>query len=229
MTVPTARPLPTTTAPPDREAPDADPRPAHRGRRRALFAGVPAVWVLLALVHPRVEADAIYEGLRDDVTLWTGIHAAQLALATGLGAALWLAVRGRRGAAPTLTRLAVPVYLVFFAAFDSVAGIASGLALHRAESLAGDERQGAIAAAEYMLDNRWAGDVSVLWAVAQVALVAAVVGVATTLRRAGAPRLAWGAAFVGVLVSMHAGRPAAIGLVALGIALTTAERHGALR
>jgi hypothetical protein len=176
-----------------------------------------------------VQADAIYEGLRHDVGLWIGVHVAQLVLATGLGAALWLAVRGRHGPAATLTRLAIPVYLVFFAAFDSVAGIASGLALHHAGSLSGDERAGAVSTAEYLLDNRWAGDMSALWSVAQVALVVAILGTATTLRRAGASRLTWIAGFVGVLTCMHAGPPAAVGLVALGTALWTAERQGALR
>jgi hypothetical protein len=184
---------------------------------------------VVALAHPRVQDDAIYEGLRHDVTLWTGIHVAQLVLATGLATALWLTVRGRKGAAPTMTRIAVPIYLAFFAAFDSVAGIASGLALHRAESLGGEERAGAIETAEYLLDNRWAGDVSILWAVAQFALVAAVIGAATTLRHAGAPRITWIAAYAGILVSMHAGPPAAVGLAALGTALWTAERQGALR
>jgi hypothetical protein len=202
---------------------------AARRRRLALFAGVPAGWVVVALVHPMVQADAIYDGLRHDVGLWIGVHVAQLVLATGLGAALWLAVRGRNGPAATITRLAIPVYLVFFAAFDSVAGIASGLALHHAGSLTGDERAGAIGAAEYLLDNRWAGDMSVLWSVAQVALVVAVLGTATTLRHAGASRLTWIAGVVGVLTCMHAGPPAAVGLVALGTALWTAERQGALR
>jgi hypothetical protein len=212
---------------PDRAPPAA--RTGARWRRLGLFAGVPACWVVVALVHPMVQADAIYEGLRHDVGLWVGVHVAQLVLATGLGAALWLAVRGRSGPAATLTRLAVPVYLVFFAAFDSVAGIGSGLALHHAESLTGGERAGAIGTAEYLLDNRWAGDMSALWSVAQVALVVAVLGTAVTLRRAGTRRLTWVAGFVGALACMHAGPPAAVGLVALGTALWTAERQGALR
>jgi hypothetical protein len=216
------------TAPP---GPDAPAGPARRGRpgRLALVAGVPAVWVVLALAHPRVEADAIYEGLRDRVGLWLGIHLAQLALATGLGVALWLAVRHQPGPAATLTRLAVPVYLVFWAAFDAVAGVASGLALHHASSLTGAERDGAASTAEYLLDNRVSGDLSAVWFVGQVALVVAVLGVAFTLRRVGAPRSVWGAAVVGVLVSMHAGPPAAVGLAALGFALWRAERRGLLR
>ena len=172
------------------------------------------------------ELGTIYEDLHDQVDVWIGVHLAQLVLAVGLGSGLWVAVRGRTGRSATLTRLAVPVYLVFFAAFDAVAGIATGLALHHATTLDGAERAGAVSTLEYLADNRFASDFSPVWAIGQTALVVALVGLALTFRRAGATRATWIPAMVGVLAVNHMGPAAAIGFAALAWALWRADREG---
>ncbi len=99
--------------------------------RTALVVGVPTAWAVVALIHPMGGGGSVYEELRDKADLWLGVHIAQLVLSVGLGAALWITVRGRATIAATLTRLAIPVYLVFFAAFDSISGIASALAIRQ--------------------------------------------------------------------------------------------------
>lgn len=194
--------------------------------RRALLVGAPAIWVGVALAHPMGELGTIYEDLHDQVDVWMSVHLLQLVLAVGLGSALWLAVRGHPGTSATLTRLAVPVYLVFFAAFDAVAGIATGLALHHATTLEGAERAGAVSTLEYLADNRFASDFSPVWALGETALLVAIVGAALTFRRAGATRATWVLAMVGVLSVMHSGPPAAIGFAALAVAMWRADRQG---
>ena len=103
-----------------------------------------------------------------------------------------------------MTRLAVPVYLVSFTAFDAVAGVASGLAVRHAESLTGADQAGAASTAEYLLQNRYAGELSPVAAVASFALVAAVIGVALTLRANGARRSVWLASLGALLLNFHA-------------------------
>ena len=191
----------------------------------ALFIGVPVAWIVVALVHPMGGSD-VYESLRDKANLWMGVHFAQLILSLGLAVALWVTVRGRTNVAATVTRVAIPVYLVFFAAFDSVTGIASGLAVRHANSIAGPAQDGAASTAEYLVTNHITADLSPLWAIASLALLVAIAGTAMTLKAAGAAPLVWGTVLVGVLTTMHAGVPAALGLAALAVGLTLASRDG---
>ncbi len=102
------------------------------------LVAVPLAWVVVALVHPQGSGD-VYEGLRDEVGLWIGVHLAQPVLAIGLAAVLWTLLLGKRGTAATVARCAIPVWLVSFTAFDSIAGLASGLAVQHANGLAGAE------------------------------------------------------------------------------------------
>jgi hypothetical protein len=202
-----------------------DSTPFRRsGGREALFVGVPAAWIVVALVHPMGGAGTVFEELHDKADLWLGVHIAQLVLSLGIAAALWITVRGRTTMAATVTRLAIPVYLVFFAAFDSVTGIASALAIRHANSVAGPAQEGAASTAEYLVTNHFTADLSPVWAIASVALVVAVAGTAMTLRSAGAPRLVWGFALAGVLMTVHAGVLAAAGLAALAVGLYLADR-----
>jgi hypothetical protein len=195
-----------------------------RAWRTALILGVPAAWAVVALIHPMGGAGPVYEELHDKANLWLGVHLAQLVLSLGLASALWITVRGRSNVAATLTRLALPVYLVFFAAFDSVTGMGSALAIRHANSIAGPAREGAASAAEYLVTNHITADLSPVWAIATLALVVGIAGTAMTLRAAGAPRVVWGFTLGGVLMTVHAGAIAAAGLALLAVGLYLA--HG---
>ncbi len=198
--------------------------------RRVLLIGTPAAWIVVALLHPAPDNGTIYEDLSGLSGRWLGVHLAQLCLTVLLGAVLWIAVRGRSGLAPILTRCAVPIYLVFFSAFDAVAGIASGLAVRHANGLTGAEQQGAASTAEHLLLNHVAGDASPLAAISTVALTTAVVGVAMTWRNAGAARSVWIPVIGGVLLSLHGAGPIpAVGLGALAYGMFAAERAGLVK
>ncbi len=133
---------------------------------RFLLIGAPVGWIGAVLLHPSASPSLFYtdlclRGLSRSADRWLFVHFAQLALTLALGAALWVAVSGRKGLAPTITRVAAPVYLVFFSAFDSVAGIASGLAVRHARSLSGGELDGAFRRAEVpAAGNHMAGDLT---------------------------------------------------------------------
>lgn len=213
--------------------PSATPGESEVGRRigtapQLLLLAVPLVWVVVALVHPQGNGD-VYDYLDDKVALWLGVHFAQLVLALGLALAFWVLLLGRAGTAATLARLALPVWLVAFSAFDSVTGLASGLAVHHANGLDGPEQSGAASTADYLVDNRFTADFSPLWLLQAVALLTVVIATALVLRSAGASRGLFVAMLGGVLLASHAGALAAIGLLSIAAAIFLAYREGLVR
>jgi hypothetical protein len=209
------------------------PTPSARARRdqltwrTLLVVAAPLAWIPVACLHPAASPGTVYADLAAEADRWLYVHLAQLALTLWLGVALWVAVAGRRGLAAMITRLAVPVYLVSFAAFDTVSGIATGLVVRHAQSLPAEQVDGVASTTEYLAVNHITGDLSPLAVVSGISLTAAVVGVAMTLRSVGASRLVWISAFGGVLLNLHAaGVIPAIGLAAFAAALYTADRRG---
>lgn len=195
--------------------------------RALLLVGAPLAWIPIAFLHPAASPDTVYEDLAAAADRWLFVHFAQLVLTLLFGVALWMAVAGRRGLAATITRVAVPVYLVSFAAFDTVAGIATGLVVRHAQTLPAAQIDGAASTTEYLAMNYMTGDFSPLAFISGISLTAAVVGVAMTLRSVGATRVVWISAFGGVLLNLHAaGVIPAVGLAALAAALYLAERRG---
>jgi hypothetical protein len=195
--------------------------------RTLLLVGAPLAWIPIAFLHPAASPDNVYEDLAAAADRWLFVHFAQLVLTLLFGVALWMAVAGRRGMAATITRVAVPVYLVSFAAFDTVAGIATGLVVRHAQTLPAAQIDGAASTTEYLAMNYMTGDFSPLAFISGISLTAAVVGVAMTLRSVGASRVVWIGAFGGVLLNLHAaGVIPAVGLAALATALYLAERRG---
>jgi hypothetical protein len=196
-----------------------------RGRAWPVFlVAVPLVWIVVALLHPQGNGD-VYDELEDKVGLWLGVHFAQLVLALGLALVFWVLLAGRAGTAATVARLALPVWLVAFSAFDSVTGLASGLAVRHANGLDGPEQAGAASTAEYLVDNRFTGDFSPVWFVQAAALLTAVIATALVLRSAGASRGLFVAMLGGALLVFHAGAIAAIGLLAIAVAIVLAHRE----
>ena len=193
--------------------------------RTAFLVGVPLVWVVVALLHPQGDGD-VFDYLDDKVGLWLGVHFAQPVLALGVAAVLWMLLAGRTSTAATVARVAIPVWLVSFAVFDSVTGLGSGLAVRHAKDLSGPEQQGAASTAEYLLENKVTGDFSPVWFVQAAALLTAVIATALVLRSAGTSRAVFVTMLIGTLLVFHAGPVAAVGLVALAAAFLLADREG---
>ena len=194
-------------------------------RWAAFLAAIPVLWVVVALVHPQGSGD-VYEGLRDEVGLWIGVHLVQPVLAIGLASVLWILLLGKRGTAAVVARCAIPVWLVAFTVFDSIAGLASGLAIRHANALGGAEQAGAASTAQYMLDNHFAGSISPVWLIQATALVTIIIATALALRSAAASRRLFVAMLVGTLHVFHAGPISAVGLVAITVAILLADREG---
>jgi hypothetical protein len=204
---------------------DQDRRAEASPARTMFLVGIPVLWIVVALVHPQGDGD-VYGYLDDKVGLWLGVHFAQPVLSLGVAAVLWMLLAGRESTTATVARVALPVWLVSFAVFDSVTGIASGLAVHHANGLDGPEQQGAGSTADYLVDNRITADFSPVWFVQAAALLTAVIATALVLRAAGASRALFVAMLVGGVLVFHAGPIAAVGLVALAVAFVLADREG---
>ena len=186
--------------------------------RRALLVTVPVLWMGVAFVHPNADPKDPAATLAGHVDTWILVHVAQLFLAAGLAVLLSTLIRGRTGRATTLVRVTMPVYLVMFAAFDSVTGLATGLILKH------DPSNGEVV--ESLIGNGIVGDFSLISQIAQGALVTVLLSTALVLRRAGGSRLVWWPMVGGVLLATHMGPTAAIGLAAIALAAVQADREG---
>jgi hypothetical protein len=150
--------------------------------RRAVLFGTPFLYLVLGLLHPNPDP-----GLGDDTGLFIGLHIAQLVLIGGLACSLWLLVDGIENRAARVARALILPYVITYAAFDAVAGIAMGSVVREANALpAGDQ-----AAAGRLIDalrvETWDGMLfyvatALLWLGAALAVVIAL--------RKSAPRAA---------------------------------------
>jgi hypothetical protein len=187
--------------------PDIDRGPSRRSRLvvAGLAAVVPLLWVPLTLLHPD-SRDLVGES-----DTWLGVHYAQLALTPLLGLGMLQVLHGLSGPAAPVGRIAVVLWLALFSAFDSIAGITTGVLA----------RGGYDEAATYLFDHGLVGGGSVLGWLAQPMWIVVAIASGLALRANGATVLAWASMLGSVLFALHAGWPPAVGLIALAMALWT--------
>jgi hypothetical protein len=183
----------------------------------------PLLWVALAFLHPGGVGNepAPYEGIADDANKWIFVHFSQLVLTPFLAVGVWLLLDGIHSVAATVARASLVVWMVFFSAFDAIAGIAVGVLTRHANSLAGEEREAVVGAIDFLFqDSQLVGgnNFSVLGNLGQFSWVVLVLAATVALWRAGASRLIVGATLLSVLFATHAGYTAAVGLIALFVA-----------
>jgi hypothetical protein len=191
------------------------------------------LWVVLALLHPGGIGNepAPYEGIADDANKWIFVHFSQLVLTPFAAVGMWMLLDGTQSIAATVARASLVIWMVFFSAFDAVAGIAVGVLTRYANSLAGEERQAVIGAIDFLFqDSKFAGgnNFSLLGILGQFSWVVLVFAATVAFWRAGSSRLIVRATLLSVLFAAHAGYPAAVGLIALFLAelLTFRARRG---
>jgi hypothetical protein len=189
------------------------------------FAALAAtlLWVVLTFLHPGGVGNepAPYEGIADDANKWIFVHFSQLVLTPFMAVGVWLLLDGIHSVAATVARASLVVWMVFFSAFDAIAGIAVGVLTRYANGLAGDEQDAVVGAIDFLFqDSKLVGgnNYSVLAGLGQLSWVVLVLAATVALWRAGVRRLIVGATLLSVLFAAHAGYPAAVGLVALFVA-----------
>lgn len=193
-----------------------------------VLLAAPLLWLVPAAVHPVGEP---YQGIADDVDRWIFVHVAQLMLMPFLAAGVWLVLDGLRSVAAWVARSALVLWLVFFSAFDAVAGIGTGVLTRHANSLTGDEREGVVAAIDFLwADSLLAnGGFSILGNLGHLSWVVVAIAAAMALYEARAGRVVVTAMFASVLFASHSGLGAGVGLIALFVAeLLTFRRRSAV-
>ncbi len=155
-------------------------------------------WVAVALVHP-----TSFDG--SNTRMWLIVHIAQFLLAPVIALGVLGLLRGITGHAATLAKCGVVLWAVWFAVYDAVAGVSTGI-------LAG---RGMVDAAYSLMEAVVVGTLGVT---APVLWLLTAASTSLALRDIESPRPTRVAMLCALLVAVHAGLPAAVGFAALGVA-----------
>jgi uncharacterized membrane protein len=188
--------------------------------RRVLLLAPPLAFAAFEGLHPRPEVNA--QAVMDVATWFAAFHAIQLVL-MGLVAVTVAILADELGAARAWsTRLGIGTFLIFFSAYDAVAGIATGLAMRSARDLPAAQQE-----AVFETVKDWPGFDPAVFAlniVGTLGWVVALVGIALIARRGGAPRTEW--IFIGLAgLFLLGGHPFPFGTVAFGCLFIAALLH----
>jgi hypothetical protein len=190
------------------------------GLRRALLLGPPLVLVGFEALHPNPEETV--QSLSDAAMWFAAFHMIQLPLVALVALSVLLFADEFGRATAWTTRIGIGVFLVFFSAYDAVAGIATGLAMRDARELPADQQE-----AVFGIVKDWpALDPAVFWLslVGTAGWVVAVATVAIAARRAGVPTAEWVLLALAALFLL-AGHPAPFGSLAFGALFLAGALH----
>jgi hypothetical protein len=191
------------------------PQPLHR----ALLLTPPFALAVLEVFHPNPDFNV--QALLDASTWFAWFHVIQLVL-TGLVALsvlLFAADYGRANA--WTTRLGIGAFLVFFSAYDTLAGIGTGLAMRSARDLSPAQQEGV-----FLVVKDWPGLAPpfALSILGTGGWILAVGGLALAARRQRDPRRVWVPLALAALFLMG-GHPFPGGTLAFGCFFLAAFFH----
>jgi hypothetical protein len=158
--------------------------PPQRILDTILIVGAPLLLAVVELVHPHP-----HDLMHIDVQRWLAVHYAQIPLFPLAALGVATLVRGKAGIAVCICRVAMFVFGVGWAAWDSVAGVATGILIKAAQNSADP------AALQRAVDLIWThpivgGAPAPLFAVmGSIALSIGCVATAVVLKRSGS---SWG-------------------------------------
>jgi hypothetical protein len=155
-------------------------------QRLAFLIGVPLAWAVLLLFHP-LGGGEVYDDLRDVVTRWQVVHVGTLFFIALMGLAVYLLVRDLAGTASRVSRSAAAVFVVFYGAWEAVAGLTVGALAQYTNGLPAGERSIGADAIESINDNAIVGDFGLLASIGSLGWITAVIAGAIAVRGAGAP------------------------------------------
>jgi hypothetical protein len=154
-------------------------RPKPYTRAEAAFVvGVPLAWGVLLLFHPT--GDEYYAVISDSVTPWLVVHLGTMLFIPLLAAAMFVLLRGIEGTAATVSRVALVVFAVVYAAFEVTVGIGSGILGDAINALPAGERA---AGAELLASYNESGVITVLSTIGGIAWLVAVAAAGLALFR----------------------------------------------
>jgi hypothetical protein len=164
----------------------------------------------LEIAHPQPQMNV--QAIMDASTWFATFHVIQLAL-IGLAALSVLLLADNYGRATSWpTRIGIGMFMIFFSAYDTLAGIGTGLAMRSARDLSAAQQE-----AVFLVVKDWPGLAPpfVLSILGTAGWVVAVGGLALAARRQAAPRREW--LVLGLAaVFLMAGHPFPGGTLAFG-------------
>jgi hypothetical protein len=193
----------------------------------ALAIGMPLAWAVLLWFHPDVDPNHVYTDLREDVVAYQVVHVGTLVLIGLIGLALYLLVRDLPGRAARISRLAIGPFVLFYAAWESVIGLAIGALVQHGNDAPARQRPAVADAIQSLGDNVIVGDPGIVGSVGALAWIVAVLAAAVAYRRLGAPLLATLLLGLSLVVVSHPPPIGPIGLVcfASAVALLARAQH----
>jgi len=179
--------------------------------RAVLMVVPPLLLAVLEVFHPQPDQTA--EGVMDVATWFLGFHLIQLVLIGPVALSVLLLADEFGRAMSWAVRLGVGIFLVFYSAYDAVAGIGTGLAMRSARDLQAVQQDGVFDVVE-----DWPGLDPVVFPLAVVGTfgwLLALGAIALGARRAGAPAVQWVFTALAALFLL-AGHPFPFGTLAFG-------------
>jgi hypothetical protein len=195
--------------------------------RRAFLLGVPGVLGILELFHPTGDPahnDSIVRALLPQVDWWNIVHLIQLPLFGLIAMAVLLLIQGRRGIAPTVSRVGVWFFMVFYIAFDTLSGISVGFLVRYAGALPPEASAPVEGAVTSLIHDPIIGDgLSLITGLGVIGWVLAVFGSCVALSRAGAALLPVICLGLSVLFASHPTPIGPIGMFFFFVAVALLE------
>jgi|SRR5215211_1032193 len=191
----------------------------------AFAIGVPLAWAVLLWFHPDVDPNHVYRDLRDEVTTYQIVHVGTLIFIGLIGAALYLLVRDLPGTAARISRLAIGPFVVLYAAYEAVIGLAIGALVQHANDAPVSQQPALADAIQSLGTNVIVGDPGIVGSVGALAWIVATIVAAVAYRRVGAPVLATVLLGLSFLVASHPPPLGPIGLVCFAGAVAVLARH----
>jgi hypothetical protein len=159
------------------------------------------------------------------------VHAGTLVFIGLIGLALYLLVRDLPGTAARVSRLAIGPFVLFYAAYESVIGLAIGALVQHGNDAPVRQRPAVADAIQSPGGNVIVGDPGIVSSVGSLACIVAVLAAAVAYRGVGAPVLATVLLGLSLVVVSHPPPIGPIGLVCFAgaVVLLARAQHVSLR
>ncbi len=168
----------------------------------AFLIAAPLAWAALLLFHP-LGSGQVYDLLRDQVTRWQIVHIGTLFFIGLMGVAVFLLVRNVQSTAARVARIAAGTFVVFYGAWEAVAGLAVGALAQHTNGLPADERAVGSDAIQSLYESPIVGDFGLLNVLGSLGWIVAVLAAAVAVRQAGARRGAVALLGISALAVQH--------------------------
>lgn len=199
--------------------------------KRAVLLGTPLVLVVLELFHARNLEPSIYQALSLGVNRWLAVHVAQLFLFGLMGLAIYLLVEGYSSLGATVCRVSAGIFVLFYGAFDVLAGIAPGILVVGGRTAPEDQLTGFEAAAQALFESAESGSFAFLKVIGESGWFVAVMSAVVVLSRTARPLPAFGLLALAVLLLPVFGYsysevPGILGILAVAVLVAVVGSSG---